>query len=174
MPSFAIHLAVAREYVKKCLGDIKNLESFWKGTIAPDLGKNREERNQFHYVKDDDNIVDYGDFFERHQMINDYEKGYLLHLIVDEAFYCYTFQEETSRMRKNHDNFYYDYDCINYTLLQVYDIPQLNETEGYIHQIDGIPKYLNIEKILKFIHHISQISLEEQILNIQKQGKIRI
>ena len=172
MPSFIIHIAIAQEYKKNYSQDINHLEHFLEGTIAPDFGKNREERDKLHYTKNHDDFVSYPDFFAEHQITNDYERGYLLHLIADEAFYCYLFEEEIAKMRKNSDNLYYDYDCINKELLKSYDIPNWNQVKSYIHEIDGTPKYLNLPKVIDFIHTIANISLQEQILSLQKTGKI--
>lgn len=39
MAGFTIHLAVAKQYNKKHPQQIKNMNEFFKGTLAPDLNK---------------------------------------------------------------------------------------------------------------------------------------
>ena len=171
MPSFVIHIAVAQEYQRNYPEEIKRQEDFWKGIIAPDLGKNREERDQLHYVKNSDNVL-YQKFFKEHEIINDYEIGYLLHLITDEAFYCYWFEKELQKVNENQDDFYHDYDCINQELLSKYKIPLLPEIKDYVKQINEEPRYLELEKVLCFIQRISNISLQEQMKQIKEKEKI--
>ncbi len=55
MPSFNIHLAVAKRYIEKH-NDIKNTLDLYKGSIAPDLTNNK---NNTHYTaprKDNDTM----------------------------------------------------------------------------------------------------------------------
>ena len=46
MPGYAIHIAIAQEYIKKHPKEVINKEEFLKGTIAPDLESNK---NKSHY-----------------------------------------------------------------------------------------------------------------------------
>ena len=44
---------------------------------------------------------------------------------------------------------------------------QTEHINKYMNYIDGNPKYLNKEKVLKFIEKVSQMSIEERLKNIE-------
>ncbi len=169
MPGFTIHIAVAKQYIKKHPLQIKNEEEFINGTIAPDLNTDMTQistnKHKTHYEQGEANRINISSFLNdsKVDIKQDYWKGYLIHLIVDDYFYNKKFKEETTEMLKNKDSFYYDYDCLNKTLLQYYKIEPLEQTKKYMNILQGKPKYLELERIKKFIEEISNINIEEHI-----------
>ena len=170
MPGFAIHIAVAKEYIKKHKQEIKNEEEFIKGTIAPDLDETMQE------VSKDKSKTHYGEwgkyqqttYFDRFfedknvDLNQDYWKGYLLHLIADYYFYKVYFSKETNAIQENNDTFYHDYDCLNKFLVEKYDIKMIAGKphnfpviEKYIGIVEGNGKYLEKDRIIKFIDEVS-------------------
>ena len=79
------------------------------------------------------------------------------------------FKNETQKVMNNKDSFYYDYDCLNETIMEKYKIERTNDENinKYMNYIIGNPKYLNKEKVLEFIEKVSQISIEERLKNIK-------
>ena len=55
MPGFTIHIAIAKEYMKKHKNEIKNEDEFIKGVIAPDMNEKldgpTEDKSKNHYGK---------------------------------------------------------------------------------------------------------------------------
>ena len=174
MPSFVMHIAIVKEYVKKHKDDIKNLDEFIKGTIAPDLAKNK---NITHYGEWNNNITEivFENFLEDNNNIHntDYFKGYFLHLLADDFTYNNFLKKEYDYIKKEdafdiaYEEFYY----LNKVLIpkyEIYDLPK--EIENYSQIKNGECKYLKVDKIIDMIEEISNINLEEQIDNIRKNG----
>ena len=180
MPGFIIHIAVGKEYVKKHENEIKNIEEFLKGILAPDLISilnKKINKSITHYGKRGGKELEINlDKFLKDKKVdikNDYWKGYFIHLITDSYFYIDTFKEETIEIRKNNDSFYYDYDCLNKKLIEKYNIHNIKNknVSECIQYIDGTPKYLKEGKVIQFIEKISDISIEDQINRIKKKEK---
>lgn len=172
MPGFAIHLAIAYEYLRKNSNDIINKKEFIDGAIAPDLVKDKYESHYGNY-----GISHIGLKRTLHSMnINtDFNKGYLLHLICDEAFYNYYFINETKYTYENNTDFYNDYDCTNKDIMKYLKNEYVpNEVFKFIKIKDGQPKILKINKIIEFIDRLSNITLEEQINSIKEKNEIII
>lgn len=179
MPGFVIHIAVGKEYIKKHKNEIKNESEFFKGILAPDMISllNKDiEKSKTHYGiwKNGETIVFFDKFFndEKVDMNNDYWKGYFIHLLTDSDFYLKYFKEETLELRKNNDKYYYDYECLNKSLMKKYHIDNIEDENvtkcmGYIN---GTPKYLKEDKVEQFINDFSDISIEEQIRLIKKKN----
>ena len=49
MPSFLVHIAVAKEYMRKHKNDVDNEEEFIKGTVEPDFTDNKYETHYHNY-----------------------------------------------------------------------------------------------------------------------------
>ena len=96
MPGFVIHIAIAKEYAKNHNKEIKNVQEFIEGAIAPDyisLTNPNENKNKTHYGQ-------WGDWTSHNQQIHlneflkdekvnlntDYWKGYFIHLLSDYYF----------------------------------------------------------------------------------------
>lgn len=169
MPGFTIHIAVAKEYIKKHKDEIKNEEEFIKGIIDPDyisLKNPLKDKNKTHYGKwgKEETEINMDKFLEdpKTNMNTDYFKGYFLHLLTDHYFYNKYFRKETDEEIKNKDGFYYDYDCLNERILKKYEIVLIEEIKMYMKSIKGTPKYLKPEKVVNFIEEMSNINLKEQ------------
>ena len=101
MPSFLIHIAIANEYRKKHKAEIKNQEEFMKGTLAPDLSKDKYKSHYNNYAEKQEGL---SNFIKQTEIDihSDYGKGYLLHLIADKLFYHHTFKKERSYILRFH------------------------------------------------------------------------
>lgn len=172
MPGFAIHLAVAYEYLRKNSNDIINKKEFINGVVAPDLVKDKYESH-------------YGNYGTSHIGLNtaiysmnantDFDKGYLLHLITDEDFYHNYFINETKYIYENNTNFYNDYDCTNKYIIKYFENEYIpSEALNLMKIKDENPKILKIDKIIEFIDKLSSIKLEEQINSIKEKNEIII
>ena len=179
MPGFTIHIAVAKEYVKKHPKEIKNMDEFIEGAIAPDyicLVDKHINKNITHYgnwgdwTSYDQKI--YLDRFLRDVNVNlntDYWKGYFIHLLTD-CYFDKIFKEEAEQAKENKETFYNDYDCLNTEIIKRYHIEIMEKIKQYMNQIEQKPKYLKLEKIVQFIEKISDINLKEQAELIRQKG----
>lgn len=176
MPGFVIHIAVAKEYINKHKNEIKDEKEFLNGVVAPDLipklNKNITKSESHYGKKGFGDIEAHLDLFladPKVDITKDYYKGYLIHLVTDNEFYLNYFKNETQKVMNNKDSFYYDYDCLNETIMEKYKIERPNDENinKYMNYIIGNPKYLNKEKVLEFIEKVSQISIEERLKNIK-------
>ena len=178
MPGFVIHIAIAKQYIKKHKNEIKDEKEFIKGIIKPDLNEEFTEviknKSTTHYgAWGNYEITTNIDQFLKDEKVdikNDYWKGYLLHLLSDHYFYNIDFNEEMKQIIENNDKFYYDYDCLNKTLINKYEIEQMQNIKKYMNFFDGEPKYLKIDRIIRFIEKISDFNIEEQIKIIEEKG----
>ncbi len=180
MPGFIIHIAVGKEYIKKHENEIKDVDEFIKGIVAPDLISilNKEiNKSITHYGKwsDKDSMKNLDTFLEDNKVdiSKDYWKGYFIHLITDYYFYLESFKDETLEIKKNNDSFYYDYDCLNKSLIKKYNIDNIKDenVSKCIKYINDMPKYLKEEKVIQFIAKLSDISVADQIELIRKKNK---
>ncbi len=180
MPGLVIHIAIATEYIKKNKEKIKNQQDFIKGSIAPDVNQEFTEilkhKSKSHYGRWGKSIVKTNiDRFLEDKNVNinsDYWKGYFIHLLSDYYFYSIDFKEEFKFKIKNNDTFYNDYDNLNKTLLKRYNIITINKhLNKYMRISDNKLKYLDEDKIIRFIEKISSFDLQEKI-KIIKENKM--
>lgn len=169
MPGFIIHIAIANEYMRKHKKEIKDKEAFIKGTIAPDLSNDKYKSHYGNYAEKHAGLCN----FMKQTEINinsDYGKGYFLHLLADELFYHNVFEKETQYVRNNHlKTFYHDYDCLNKKLLKYYRIKNMpEEAKKHAKELNEKPELLSYRKVKKFIDQLSQILIEQQINEINK------
>lgn len=148
MPGYVIHLAVAKRYAER--NKIIESKEFIQGVIAPDLLK--QKGIDSHYGAS--NSIDFNEFFKYHKIDNDYEKGYLLHLVTDYIFY------EKLADRWTPD-IYRDYGILNKSLVEKYNIDLPEEVRKCAEFIDGNLSILNLEDIINFIEEMSKIDLDE-------------
>lgn len=178
MPGFTIHIAIAKQYIKKHNTEIKNEEEFIKGSIAPDMNEKldgpAEDKSKTHYGKwGKYEVTTYIDEFLNDTEIDiqqDFWKGYFLHLVTDHYFYNKFFKEEHQEIIKNNDRFYYDYDCLNKELIEKYNLTILDNIKKYMNLYDEKPKYLKKLKVIDFIDNISNIDIQEKIKVIKEDG----
>lgn len=180
MPGFVIHIAIAKEYERKHKNEIKNTEEFIKGAIAPDyisITNPNENKNKTHYGiwgdwTSNNQEIHLNEFLEdkKVNLNTDYWKGYFIHLLSDHYFSEKYFKQEIYNAKKNKEKLYNDYDCLNKELLKKYNIEVLEETKKYMNCFDEKPKYLEINKVEKFIEDMSNINLKEQEQLIRQKG----
>ena len=178
MPGYVIHIATAKQYMKKHKTEIKNEEEFIKGVIAPDMNEKldgpSEDKSKTHYGKwGKYEVTTYIDEFFKDSnvdMSKDFWKGYFLHLLADHYFYNKYFKEEHQEMIKNNDRFYYDYDCLNKELIEEYKIEILDNIKQYMNFFSEQPKYLKKAKLVDFIEEISNMNIEEKVEIIKQKG----
>ena len=179
MPGFTIHIAIAKEYAKKHENEIKNMDEFIEGTIAPDyipIENKNISKSQTHYgiwgdwTKDNQEI--HLDAFlqdEKVDLSRDYWKGYFIHLLTDDYFDRIYFREEAKQAKKNQDTFHKDYDCLNAEIIKRYHVEVMGKIKKYMNQIEDEPKYLQLKKIIQFIEEMSNINLEQQVELIKQK-----
>lgn len=178
MPGYTIHIAIAKQYIAKNKLEIENEDEFIKGVIAPDMNENldgpAEDKSKNHYGKwGKYEVTTYiQDFLQdtKVDMKKDFWKGYFLHLITDHYFYNKYFKKEHQEMIKNNDRFYYDYDCLNKSLIEKYNINVLENIKKFMNMYDEKPKYLTEDKVVNFIDEISNMNLQEKIEIILENG----
>ena len=178
MPGFTIHIATAKEYMKKHKLEIKNEEEFIKGVIAPDMNENldgpAEDKSKKHYGKwGKHEVITFIDEFLKDSKVSlqdDFWKGYFLHLLTDHYFYNKYFKEEYQQTIINDDKFYYDYDCLNKSIIDRYEIHIMNNIKKFMNMYDEEPKYLKKSKIIDFIEEISSMNIDDKIEIIKREG----
>ncbi len=172
MPGFMIHIAIAKEYAKKHQEEIKNIEEFIEGTIAPDyipIENKHISKSMTHYGiwgdwTRDDQIIHLDKFLqdERVDLHTAYWKGYFIHLLADDYFDRIYFRQEAKRAKKNKETFHHDYDCLNCKIIEKYKLKTIEKIQKYMCCIEETPKYLDIDKIIQFIEEMANINLEEK------------
>ena len=178
MPGFTIHIAIAKEYIKKHENEIKNEDEFIKGVIAPDMNENldgpAEDKSKNHYGKwGKYEVTTYIDEFLKDDKVNieeDFLKGYFMHLLTDHYFYIIYFKKEHEEIVKNNDRFYYDYDCLNKSLIEKYQIQVFDNIKKHMNMFDKEPKYLKESKVIEFIDIISDMNIKEKAEIIIQNG----
>ena len=179
MPGFTIHIAIAKEYAKKHEKEIKSMDEFIEGSIAPDyipIENKNISKSQTHYGDwgdwtRDDQIL-YLDTFLKDENVDlrrDYWKGYFIHLLTDDYFDRIYFREEAKQAKKNQDTFHKDYDCLNAEIINRYHLEPIEKIKNYMNQIESEPKYLKLEKMIQFIEEMSNIDLEKQVELIKQK-----
>lgn len=146
MPSYVIHLAVAKKYLENHKEE--NITEFNKGVIAPDLA----DKKTSHYGEYSSS-PDLNKYKAEVGLDNSYKRGYFLHLLTDYLFYN-KFLKSFSR------EIYNDYDKINLELIRKYNITVPKEIEEIIKLKKGIPSILDFNEICKFIDEVGQIKIE--------------
>jgi len=162
MPSYAIHLAIANEMIRKNRNNILDKEKFILGSIIPDLEK---KKNKFHIG-----------LFEKYViqgLRDDFDKGYLLHLLADEKFYFFDFRNEYLNDEKDDIDkwraFCSDYNKLVPILIKKYNITNYpQEIEKYMQGEEGEIQYIKPERVFEFIDKISDLILDDVIINLRK------
>lgn len=180
MPGYTIHIAIAKKYIEKHENEIEDEEQFIKGVIAPDMNQNldgpAENKSVTHYGKwgkyEVETHIDEFLKDSKVDMNNDYWKGYFLHLLADHYFYNYDryFKKEHQEVIKNNERFYYDFDCLNKTLIKKYQITIFDNIKKFMNMYDEKPKYLTEEKVIEFIEEISDMDIQQKSEIIQQKG----
>ena len=153
MPGYVIHLSIAKEYMKKHEGLIKDSKIFLKGTIMPDI----LPKPNSHY-RDDTTKLRLDWYLDENDMSNDYNKGYFLHLLTDFFFY-----EKYLNNFEWKPDIYDDYDKLNKRLIDDYKVNIPDEISSIVKFKDEPLKILDYNSIKHFIEVVSSIDLDKCI-----------
>ena len=150
MAGYIIHLAVAEEYIRKHENEIQNYKDFIKGVIYPD---SVSDKSLTHYgIKS--SKVNLRSFIEKNEIKTCYNKGYFVHLYTDYLFY-------NKFLKYFSKEIYNDYDILNKSLKEKYNIKIPLEVKNSIFYNEGTLKILDFNSIVKFIDKVSDYSIEE-------------
>lgn len=161
MPGYVIHLAVGKEYAKN--NEIKNIEEFEKGIIAPDL-ISKDDKHKSHYGPNSSK-PDLNNYLELNGILASYNEGYFLHLLTDYLFYNKFLKEWNPKI-------YEDYNILNARLIEKYHIEIPEEIQKIVHFKNGNLTVLDEEKLYKFISCVGKIDVRgrvKQYNNFQKR-----
>lgn len=148
MPGYVIHLAIGKVYEKK--NEIKNIKDFEKGIIAPDMTDNKSKTHYGPYSS----MPNFNKYIIEHGINNEYDKGYLLHLISDYLYYNYF-------LKKWDNKIYNDYDILNKKIMEKYELTIPEEIKKYAKFKDGELTWINEKGLYKFIEYFNKINLEQ-------------
>lgn len=154
MPSFTIHLAVAKKYLER--HPEENKEQFYNGVIDPDL----KDKTTSHFGPNSSS-VDLNKYCQEVGLKTSYNRGYFMHLLTDYLFYN-KFLERFSK------EIYDDYDKINKTLIKKYNLQIPEKVKDKVKFTEGETKILNLENICKFIEAVGSLEIDDYVK--EKQG----
>lgn len=185
MPSFQIHLAIAKRYIEK--HEIGEKEAFIQGSVAPDFVRPKEISHYTIGIPNNNllenltNKVDIKRYLKENKISTTYDQGVFLHLLTDRIFYTEFFDKEfiqNTTQQEFSEDLYTSYGKINNYLAKKYqieDIPKqlLERIENYIERSKKEQKVtaktgkdiLPLEKIEAFIEKMSSINLKDFIHN---------
>ena len=187
MPSFNIHLAIAKLYAKRAR--VKDLTAFYKGTVDPDLTDNKDKT---HYGVPFDhyenawvrfgNKVNLTKFLMHNTVDGDYGLGKFLHLVVDKKFFEEFFGKE--RLLQEDDNkfradLYYSYGVLNPYLIKRYNLNdicidktymdnRIQQTSDWANSVKRNLNYtpkciIGVKRLDEFICEMADVDLESII-----------
>jgi len=196
MASFNTHLAVAKLYAKR--NKIKDLASFYRGSIDPDL---TDKKDTTHYGVTPNsfenawvrvaNKVDLAKFLKHNKLDNDLNLGRFLHLVTDMKFFNEFFGKKYM-INAGHDQFsadlFFSYLLANPHLARKYKLPEnsVDEIMGQKIQqkhfkyasdrIDQVKKDLNyspkciidMDSLDRFIEEVASLELQSIALRARR------
>lgn len=157
MAGYVIHIAVAQEYLNKHKDESENYDEFIKGVIYPDSVK---DKSLTHYGRKSSKVI-LRDFLKENEIDNSFKRGYFLHLITDYLFYN-KYLEYFSK------DIYDDYDILNKSLIEKYNINLPEEIEQFCFYKSGETKVLSFQMATKIIDEISSLDIYEIEKEIKK------
>jgi len=185
MPSFQIHLAIAKRYIDK--HEIVDQHAFIEGSVAPDFVRPKEISHYTRGILSNNllenliNKVDIERYLKENKVSTEYDQGVFLHLLTDKIFFTEFFDKEfieKTTQQEFSEDLYTSYGKINNYLAKKYqieDIPKqlLERIENYIERSKKEQKVtaktgkdiLPLEKIEAFIEKMSSINLKDYIHN---------
>lgn len=158
MAGYVIHLAVAEEYIRKHKDENADYKEFIKGVIFPDSVKDKSET---HYGIESSKSNVYKFLLDK-KLDTSFNRGYFLHLLTDYIFY----NKYLDCISKD---IYNDYDILNRTLINKYNVKIPKEVENSVFFLEGELKILSLEMIDNLIEEISNMSIDkvkEEIIKI--------
>lgn len=160
MPGYVIHLAVAKQYIKKHKNQIKDEGEFYKGVVYPD---SVSDKSLTHYGEKSSKVI-LKKFFEEKDLKTDFNKGYFVHLITDYLFYN-KFLDFFSK------DIYNDYDVTNKHLINKYQVNITEDIKEKIFFKDGKTTVFDLENVINFIEKTSEYDInkiEQEVKNDNK------
>lgn len=154
MPSFTIHLAVAKKYLER--HPEENKEQFYNGVIDPDL----KDKTTSHFGPNSSN-VDLNKYCQEVGLTTSYDRGYFMHLLTDDLFY-------NKFLNRFSEEIYNDYDKINKALIEKYNLQIPEKVREKVKFTSGETKILDLETVCKFIDAVGSLELESYVQ--EKQG----
>lgn len=181
MPCLAMHLAIAKEYLKKHTDE--NKKEFILGTIAPDIDMPdidryikgvESDKNSHHFVENYNTTdaieymrrkVNFDKFFTYNDLSTSFLRAYFLHLISDYKFFGeYVTHKDIEGIsaKEIKEKGYADYNRITPKLIEKYNliIPE-SIIEIVSGHSDGELEIIKEEQVYKFINDIANINIHD-------------
>ena len=149
MPGYAVHLAIAQEYLRK--HNKEKSQDFILGSIEPDF---TNDKSKTHYGESPA-YTNLKKYLKNNKIDTDFKQGYFLHLVTDYLFYNYYLEE----IKK--PQIYYDYDMTNKTIIEKYKVILPEKVKSKVFFKDGTPQILTLQLAYRVIDEISELTLEE-------------
>lgn len=154
MPSYMIHLCLAKEYARKY--KVENEKEFIEGTFYPDKVEIKGETHYSPYYSSDTNLYA---FLLDKKLDSSFNEGYFLHLVADCVFYNKYFADHRNFDRTVLSN---DFDILNPKLLSRYHITAMpDELKKYWVCQEGQTVEYHYDKVIQFIEEVSNYELHE-------------
>lgn len=178
MACATIHLAIAKKYLEK--HSELDYEEFIAGTLYPDAVEDNDKSHYTDINRANDNLshvrgkVNLYAFLNDHEILDDFELGWFLHLVTDYLFFEECFTEEYL-LNNSYEDFckdlYYAYEHLNLYLSVKYNITE-NDYKDYPNAYYPGKPYedciLSKKMIDEFIANVSRIDVQEYIKKIYK------
>lgn len=161
MPGYIIHLAIGKVYAQN--NKIRDLVSFEKGIIAPDMAKDKAKSHYGPYTSK----PGLDKYIQSNKGMNSYQEGYFLHLVTDHLFY--------NKFLKDWDPVIYeDYDKLNSKIVCQYGIVIPKEIKEIVKFKEGELSFLKEEELYQFINSVGKLNIREIISQkqIDNEGQI--
>jgi len=181
MASSAIHLAVAKQYLKN--NKNLNYRNVIAGSLYPDAVEDNDKSHYTDLNRGSDNVshirgkVNLYEFLKEHEILNDFELGWFLHLVTDYLFFeeCFTTEYLLKNSYKDFcKDLYFAYNCLTDYLEEKYNITKIDYQDYPSEYYPGIPYeecIISKNMIDKFINRVSVINITEYIEKIKKDKK---
>jgi hypothetical protein len=188
MPCLAMHLAVAKEYLRHHPEEKE--DEFILGTIAPDINMKdiekyvngaSEDKNSHHFGENYNTTdmieymkkkVNFEKFFENNDLDTSFKRAYFLHLICDYVFFGeYITHDSISGMTFDEIKLkgFNDYNRITPILIDKYKLTIPDVISGIVMgHSDGELEIISEQYVYEFIKNMSEVNLEEYKNNILK------
>lgn len=151
MAGYIIHLAVGEEFLRLHPKEIENYEQFIEGIIYPDSVK---DKSLTHYGPKSSK-VNLKAFFDERDILDDFNKGYFVHLVTDYLFYNKFLEVFSSKY------IYTDYDVLNKDLEKEFKVKIPDKIKDKVYYKEGKTTILNLEKVKEFISETAKYNLDD-------------
>ena len=157
MPGYVIHLAVAKQYLKKHENKKEDYNEFIEGVIFPDSVKDKSET---HYGAKS-SVSNLYEFLKVNKVDTSFNRGYFLHLLTDYLFYNRYIDSMANDM-------YNDYDILNEKLMSKYNIELPEKVSHKVFFKEGNLVILSMVLVKKLIEDISNMNIDYIAEDVQK------